>query len=313
MGQLLVVVEAVFVVAESQRLMPGEAGLLPGFEPAHFVARAHKELHLHLLEFAHAEDELARHDLVAEGLTDLRDTEGHLHAARLLDVQEVDKNALGGLGTQINGPHAAVHVAQLRAEHQVELAHLGPVFGAGNRAGNLAVDDDLAQFRQVVLVQRFSHPVVHLVPLCLVAEHVRVGCAELRLVERIAETFATLLHLLVVLLLEFCQIILDQDICTVSFLGILVVDQRVVEGAHVARGLPDTGVHEDGGIEAHDVVVQVNHGFPPVFLDIVLHFHAVLAVVIHGAQTVVDLAGGENEPVFLGVRHEILESFFLCH
>ena len=154
---------------------------------------------------------------------------------------------------------------------------------------------------------------MHFVPFCLVAEHIRVGGAELRLVERITETLAALLHLLVVLLFQFCQIILDQDVCTVSFLGILVVDQRVVEGSYVAGSLPDAGVHKDGGVDSHDIVVQVNHRFPPVFLDVVLHLHAVLAVVIDSAQAVVDLAGGENESVFLGVRHQILKGFFLCH
>ena len=96
--QLLVVVEAILVVAQAQGLVPLQAGLLPELKPLHLLAGTHKELHLHLLKLAHAEDELASHYLVAEGLAYLRDTEGDAHAAGLLHIQEVHKDALGGLG-----------------------------------------------------------------------------------------------------------------------------------------------------------------------------------------------------------------------
>jgi hypothetical protein len=46
-------------------------------------ARLDEELHLHLLELAGAEDEVARRDLVAERLADLRDAERRLLAARV--------------------------------------------------------------------------------------------------------------------------------------------------------------------------------------------------------------------------------------
>jgi hypothetical protein len=47
-----------------------------------------------LLEFAHTEDELPRHDLVAEGFTDLGDAERYFLAGGFLNVQEIDKNTL---------------------------------------------------------------------------------------------------------------------------------------------------------------------------------------------------------------------------
>ena len=45
-------------------------------KPFQLLAGAYEKLHLHLLELAHTEDELSCHDLIAEGLADLRDTEG---------------------------------------------------------------------------------------------------------------------------------------------------------------------------------------------------------------------------------------------
>ena len=77
-------------------------------------------MHLHLLEFAHAEDELAGDDLVPEGLADLRDAERQLHAAGLLDVEEVDEDALRRLRAEIDDASVATDCAELRLEHQVE-------------------------------------------------------------------------------------------------------------------------------------------------------------------------------------------------
>ena len=65
------------------------------------VGRRHEELHLHLLELAHAEQEVARRDLVAEALADLRDAERRLHAQRRGDVLEVDEDALRRLRPQV--------------------------------------------------------------------------------------------------------------------------------------------------------------------------------------------------------------------
>ena len=42
--------------------------------------RLDEELHLHLLKFTHAEDELARDDFVAEGLSDLGNAKRRQHS-----------------------------------------------------------------------------------------------------------------------------------------------------------------------------------------------------------------------------------------
>ena len=124
----------------------------------------------------------------------------------------------------------------------------------------------------------------------LLAQHVGVGGAELCLVEGLAEALAALFHFLVDLFLYLPEEILDQHVGAVPLLGVLVVDQRVVEGAHVAGGLPDAGVHEDAGINAHDVLVEAGHCVPPILLYVVFQLDAHLAIVIDSGQAVVDLA-----------------------
>ena len=125
--QLLMVVETVAVVAEAQRAVPCHTGLLPCLPPLHLLAGAHEELHLHLLELAHAEDELTGDDLVAERLADLRDTERQFHASGFLHVQEIHEDALRRFGTEVDRIGALGRGAHLGREHQVELTHLGPV------------------------------------------------------------------------------------------------------------------------------------------------------------------------------------------
>ena len=154
---------------------------------------------------------------------------------------------------------------------------------------------------------------MHLVPLGLLAEDIGVGGPELGLVEGLSETLAALRDLLVHLLLDLPEEVLDEDVGTIPLLGILIVDERVVEGAHVTGGLPDAGVHEDGRVDAHDVLVQAGHRLPPVILDVVLELDTHLAVIIHGGEAVVDFAGGENEAVLLAVGYQHLEKFILCH
>ena len=89
--------------------------------------RRHEELHLHLLELARAEDEVARRDLVAEGLADLRDPERRFLARELQHVLEVDEDALRRLRAQVGDRARLLHRADRRLEHQVEVARLGQI------------------------------------------------------------------------------------------------------------------------------------------------------------------------------------------
>ena len=88
MGQLFVVVEAAVRFGKPNSLVPAHAVFFPVCRTTSFRCRAEQILHFHLLELAHAEDELPGHDLVAEGFTDLGDAERNLLAGGFLHVQE---------------------------------------------------------------------------------------------------------------------------------------------------------------------------------------------------------------------------------
>src|SRR5215218_3604537 len=60
--------------------VPVPATRQPLLEDPRRVVRLDEVLHLHLLELAHAEDEIAGRYLVAKALADLRDSEGQLLA-----------------------------------------------------------------------------------------------------------------------------------------------------------------------------------------------------------------------------------------
>src|SRR5581483_5704067 len=84
------------------------------------VFRVDEVFDLHLLQFAHAENEVPGRDLVAEGLADLRDAEGQLAVRGVQDVLEVDEHALRGFGAQIGERIGVGDGADLRFEHHVE-------------------------------------------------------------------------------------------------------------------------------------------------------------------------------------------------
>ena len=312
-GQLLVVVETVVLRAHSEVDMPLHSLLFPLCKPLQLGSGLDEELHLHLLELPHAEYELAGDDLVAEGLADLGDTERNLHSAGLLDVEVVDEDALGGLRTQVDGVGGVGGAAHRSLEHKVELADVCPVAGTADRAHDAAVDDDVLVLGEVVSVLRCHIAIVDFVVLCLLTQHVGIGCAELCLVEALAELAAAFLHLLVYLFLDLGEIVLDKDVGSIPLLGVFIVNQRVVEGTYVAGCLPDPGVHEDARVDTDYVLVEAGHGVPPVLFDVVLEFGTHLAVVVDGCETVVDLARRENETVLLAVRDKHFENFFLSH
>ena len=289
MRQFLVVVETVLVVPQAQRFVPFQTELFPVTEPIHFRAGLDEELHFHLLELTHTEDELTRYNLVTESLAYLCDAERQFHASGLLHVQVVDKNTLCRLRTKVDTHGTIGGGTHLGGEHQVELAHIGPVACAADGANNFFVKDDLLQFVQVHLVHGVTIALMQSVEMCLVLQYAGVGGAELRLVESVAKTLARFLHLLVDFLLNLCQLFLNEHVGTITFLRVAVIYQRVVESVHVSRCFPHRRVHEDSGIYAHDVLVQEGHRVPPITLDVVLQFHTILAVVVHRRQTVINL------------------------
>ena len=117
----------------------------------------------------------------------------------------------------------------------------------------------------------------------LIFQDARIGAAELFLVKFVAEAFASLGYFFVDFLFVLCNLIFNEHVCAVAFLGVAVVDEGVVESVHVSGSFPNSGVHEDGGVDSDDVLVEEHHGLPPVLFDVVFQFDAVLSVVIDSA------------------------------
>src|SRR5690606_21717745 len=121
-GQLLlrVLVLPQVVGVDAQIDVPLLALIDPVLVPLLVLTRLDEELHLHLLELAGAEDEIAGRDLVAEGLPDLPDPERRFLAGGGQHVGEVDEDALRGLRTQVVQTLLALHRTEVGLEHHVE-------------------------------------------------------------------------------------------------------------------------------------------------------------------------------------------------
>jgi hypothetical protein len=136
LGRVLVDAQVVGVDAEVG--VPAQPLVDPVLVPLLVLAGLDEELHLHLLELAGAEDEVAGRDLVAEALAGLGDAERRLLARGLADVEEVDEDALGGLGAQVVQARLVLDDAEIGLEHHVEVARLGPLAaGAAVGAGDV--------------------------------------------------------------------------------------------------------------------------------------------------------------------------------
>ena len=101
--------------------------LLPIGKPFQVGVGLAEELQLHLLKLPDTEDEVAGGDLVAEALADLGNAEGQLFPGGALHVLEVDEDALGGFGPEIDLALGVLGHALEGLEHQVELTDLGEI------------------------------------------------------------------------------------------------------------------------------------------------------------------------------------------
>ena len=139
----IVVAQAEILILQADTQQPVVAEGAPVVEPLQIGAGLAEELQLHLLELTDAEDEVARGDLVAEGLADLAHAEGQLAAGGALGVDKVGEDALRRLGTQIHGVLGILGDALERLEHQVELSDVGEVVFAAGGAGDALVLDEI--------------------------------------------------------------------------------------------------------------------------------------------------------------------------
>ena len=108
----------------------------------------------------------------------------------------------------------------------------------------------------------------------------------------------------------FVYEIFHQLVCAVTHLAGLAVDQRIVEGGHVAGGNPHLGIHQDGGVQAYVVGVLLNEFLPPGTLDVVLQFNAEGAVVPGVGKTAVNFGACINKTSVFAERNDLLHSFF---
>src|SRR5690606_19756888 len=136
MRQFKMIVIPVFLFGNSETKMPLQSFGLPELVPRSFSAGANEELHFHLLEFAHAEYELPRHNFISECLSNLRNAEGNLHPSCFLHIEKVHEYALRRFRPQIDNIIFFLTrcATELGGEHQIELAYLRPVGCAADRA-----------------------------------------------------------------------------------------------------------------------------------------------------------------------------------
>src|SRR6188472_568789 len=211
-----VLVLAQVVRADAEVGVPAGALVDPVLVPLLVGAGLDELLHLHLLELARAEDEVAGRDLVAEALADLGDAERRLLAGAGHDVLEVQEDALRRLRAQVVQAGLVLDHPEVGLEHHVEVARLGPcATGAAVGAGELGEVDRVG--------------VVDALPGGVVLLHV-VGPEPL--VARLA------------------------------------LGQRVRERGEVAGGLPGLRRQDHAGVQADDVLAGVDHGAPPLTLDV---------------------------------------------
>ena len=98
---LRVLVLAQVFLGDTQADVPRLAVVDPVLVPFFIGSRLAEELKFHLLKFAGTENEVTGGNFVTERFTDLADAERRLLTCRGHDISEIDKDSLGGFGTQV--------------------------------------------------------------------------------------------------------------------------------------------------------------------------------------------------------------------
>src|SRR6476620_1802804 len=100
--------------------MPLHSLGFPVLEPFHIRTGLDEELHLHLLKFTRAENEIPRRDFVSESFSDLRNSKRNFLPRGLLNIQEVHVRSLRSFRPQINNCRGVFHRTHERLEHEIE-------------------------------------------------------------------------------------------------------------------------------------------------------------------------------------------------
>ena len=257
--------------------------------------------HLHLFKFARAENEVARRDLVAERLADLRNTERQFHATGIDDVFEINKHALRRLRPQISDGRTIGHGADVRLEHHVKRARSGEAAGfAGGRRGDQR-DLVFARFGEVFGDDRRERALNGFFAFK------RLGGAL-----KFARGIFTFKRGDVADGLRDAVCAGDDDrrkkqlVRAVALLRNFAVHERIAEAGDVAGGLPDLGVHDDRSLDAHDIVAALHHVGPPAIADVLLQLSAQRTVIEETVETAVDLGRLENKAAAFRKRDEVI-------
>ncbi len=222
----------------------------------------HKILHFHLFKFPHSEYKLPGNHLIAKSFSDLCDTKRNFLAGSIHHILKIHKNSLCRFRTQI---HSVIIVsrrgrAKLSFKHQIKLTHIGPVksprFGC----------PDLIFYNQLVKIfaQTFARA------------------------RRIQQFLKFIGFLLLTIFTKFCDMFFYQHICPIPFIGLFVINHRIVKPLHVSAGLPYFGMHKDRSIQPHNIVVVLSHHFPPVIPNIALQFGSQRTIIIDGPQATIN-------------------------
>src|SRR5205085_858840 len=93
------------------------------------ITGADEVFHLHLLELARAEDEVAGRDFVVKGFSDLRDAERNFSARGCQDIQKVYEDALRCFRSKIDERIGIIlsSRADVRVKHEIERARFSPI------------------------------------------------------------------------------------------------------------------------------------------------------------------------------------------
>ena len=91
----------------------------------------------------------------------------------------------------------------------------------------------------------------------------------------------------------------EELVSAETLLGGLAVDQGISETADMAGRLPHLGVHDDGGLDPHDVVAAAHHVVPPAVADVLFQLDTEGAEVEEAVIAAVDFGRLEDEaPTF---------------
>ena len=258
-----------------------------------------EELHLHLLELARAEGEVAGGDLVAEALAHLGDAERDPHPLRVEHVLEVHEHPLGRLGTQERGIFGPPQGPDGGLEHQVEFARLGHRAGlrrpGSHHVGEVIFGGDAHQAGGLPGQGGLGILAAHVEELARLDDRVfepRLGGVGIGHDE---------------VAMDPAGVFLDVHPAAPDLveaeppLGFTAVGHHVVEQVIVPRALPDLGMHDQRAVEPNhrerrggpgrgrELVVVGDHVAPPRLLHVALEFDPQGAVVPKAVQPAVDL------------------------